>query len=66
MTLAHNTLSDLEALAYEAALEPSLWSQVVADASHAFNAPHMMLGVVDRRGNAIMQAARRAWTTWLK
>ncbi len=57
MTLAHNTLSDLEALAYEAALEPSLWSQVVADASHAFNAPHMMLGVVDRRGNAIMQAA---------
>ena len=56
MTLAHNALSDLEALAYEAALEPSLWPQVVADASHAFKTPYMMLGVVDRRGSAVMQA----------
>ena len=52
MTLAQPALSDLEALAYEAALEPSLWPQVVADASRAFKAPYMMLGVVDRRGNA--------------
>lgn len=56
MTLAHNALSDLEALAYEAALEPSLWPQVVADASHAFKTPYMMLGVVDRRGSAVMHA----------
>jgi DNA-binding CsgD family transcriptional regulator len=49
-------MSDLEALAYEAALEPSLWTQVVADASRAFQAPHMMLGVGDRRGIALMGA----------
>jgi DNA-binding CsgD family transcriptional regulator len=54
--LAHDALSDLEALAYEAALEPSLWPQVVAGASRAFQAPHMMLGVSDRRGHAVMHA----------
>ena len=57
MTSAHDALSDLEALAYEAALEPSLWPQVVADASRAFKAPYMMLGVVDRRGKTVMHAA---------
>src|SRR5271166_3705515 len=57
MTLAHDALSDLEALAYEAALEPSLWPQVVAYASHAFKAPYMMLGVADRGGKKVMHAA---------
>ena len=57
MTLTHDALSDLEALAYEAALEPSLWPQVVADASRAFEAPYMMLNVSDRRGKKVMHAA---------
>jgi DNA-binding CsgD family transcriptional regulator len=57
MTLARDALADLEALAYEAALEPSLWPQVVADASRAFEAPHIMLGALDRRGNELMRAA---------
>ena len=57
MTLAHDALSDLEALAYEAALEPSLWPQVAADASRAFKAPYMMLRVADRRGKKVMHAA---------
>jgi hypothetical protein len=57
MTLAHDALSDLEALAYEAALEPSLWPQVAADASRAFEATYMMLRVADRRGKNVMHAA---------
>jgi DNA-binding CsgD family transcriptional regulator len=57
MTLAHDALSDLEALAYEAAVEPSLWTQVVADASRAFKAPYTMLNVSDRRGAKVMHAA---------
>jgi DNA-binding CsgD family transcriptional regulator len=56
MTVAHDALSDLEALAYEAAREPSLWTQVVADASRAFKSPYTMLGVGDRRGNGLMRA----------
>src|SRR5271166_1726284 len=57
MTLAHDALFDLEALAYEAALEPSLWPQLAADASRAFEAPIMMLNVSDRRGKKVMLAA---------
>jgi DNA-binding CsgD family transcriptional regulator len=56
MTLAHDALSDLEALAYEAALEPSLWPQVAADASRAFEAPHILLGVLDHRGGELWRA----------
>jgi hypothetical protein len=52
-----DTLLDLVALGYEAALEPSLWPHVAADASRAFDAPHIMLGVADRRGNELMRAA---------
>jgi DNA-binding CsgD family transcriptional regulator len=57
MMLAHEPLSDLEALAYEAALEPSLWPQVAVDASRAFEATYMMLRVADRRGKNVMHAA---------
>jgi DNA-binding CsgD family transcriptional regulator/PAS domain-containing protein len=57
MSLAHHALVDLEALAYEAALEPSLWPQVIADASRAFEAPHIMLGVLTRRGSEVMRVA---------
>jgi hypothetical protein len=60
MTVAHNALADLEALAYEAALEPSLWPQVAVGAAKAFQAPHARLGVVDRqRGVRIMDAPSR-------
>ena len=57
MTTAHDHLSDLEALAYEAALEPSLWPQVAAGASRALKAPYTMLNVSDRRGKKVMRAA---------
>jgi DNA-binding CsgD family transcriptional regulator len=57
MTLVRQALADLEALAYEAALEPSLWPQVVADTSRAFEAPHIMLGVLNRRGSEVMRVA---------
>jgi DNA-binding CsgD family transcriptional regulator len=57
MTLARDALADLEALTYEAALEPSLWPQIAADASRAFEAPHVLLGALDRRGNELMRAA---------
>ena len=57
MTLAHDALSHLEALAYEAALEPALWPEVVADASDAFKAPYAMLCVADRGGKKVMHAA---------
>ncbi len=55
--MAHDAIADLEALAYEAALEPSLWPQVAADASRAFEATYMMLRVADRRGKNVMHAA---------
>ena len=57
MTTAHDHLSDLEALAYEAALKPSLWPQVAAGASRALKAPYTMLNVSDRRGKKVMRAA---------
>jgi DNA-binding CsgD family transcriptional regulator len=57
MTTAHDALADLEALAYEAALEPSLWPQLAADASRAFEATYMMLRVADRRGKNVLHAA---------
>ena len=56
MPAIRDTLLDLVALAYEAALEPNLWPQVAAGASRAFEAPRVMLGVVDRRGNLVMEA----------
>ena len=56
MAAMRDTLLDLVALAYEAALEPNLWPQVAEGASRAFEAPRVMLGVVDRRGNLVMDA----------
>jgi DNA-binding CsgD family transcriptional regulator len=58
ITLAHDALTVLEALAYEAALEPSLWPQVAAGASRACEAPYMMLSVADRRANQVMHTAQ--------
>lgn len=55
MTLAPDALADLEALIYEAALSLELWPQVVASASRAFEAPDILLGVLDRRGNELMR-----------
>ena len=57
MTLAHHALADLEALTYEAALQPGLWPQVAEEASRAFEAPCITLGVVGRDGNEVMRAA---------
>jgi hypothetical protein len=45
------------ATVYEAAIEPSLWPQAVADTSRAFEAPHIMLGVLNRRGSEVMRVA---------
>ncbi len=49
------------ALAYEAALEPKPWPQVAAGASRAFDAPHVMLDVVDRRGNLVIRVEPPGW-----
>lgn len=57
MTLAHDGMGDLEALVYEAALEPSLWPQVAARAGDAVGASHARLGVVDRRLGTVLDAA---------
>jgi PAS domain-containing protein len=57
MPATRDSLLDLVGLAYEAAAEPSLWPQVAADAGRAFEAPHVMLGVADCRGNEAMRAA---------
>jgi DNA-binding CsgD family transcriptional regulator/PAS domain-containing protein len=57
MPATRGSLLDLVGLAYEAALAPDLWPQAVAGASRAFEAPHIMLGVLDRRGNEVMRAA---------
>jgi DNA-binding CsgD family transcriptional regulator len=65
MAAIRDTLLDLVALAYEAALEPNLWPQVAAGASRAFEAPRVMLGVVDRRGNLVMDAEPPGWNTSL-
>jgi hypothetical protein len=44
MAATHDTLLDLVALAYEAALDPDLWPEVAAGASRAFEGPHVVLG----------------------
>jgi DNA-binding CsgD family transcriptional regulator len=60
MAAMGDSLLDLVSLAYDAALEPSLWAQVAVGAAKAFQAPHARLGVVDRqRGVLIMDAASR-------
>jgi hypothetical protein len=57
MAATRDSLLDLVSLAYDAALEPSLWPQAIADAGRVFEAPHVLLGVLDRRGGEHMRAA---------
>jgi DNA-binding CsgD family transcriptional regulator len=61
MAATRDTLLDLVALAYEAALEPNRWPEVAAGASRAFEAPHVMLGVADGRGNMAIRAEPPGW-----
>jgi len=57
MAATRDPLRDLAATAYDAALKPSLWPVVAAEAAKAFKAPHARLGVVDRRrGGQIIDA----------
>ncbi len=56
MTFVPDAVGDLEALVYEAALEPSLWPQVAAGVCRAFNADHVRLGVIDRTRGAVLYA----------
>jgi DNA-binding CsgD family transcriptional regulator len=57
MAPTHNSLRDLVATIYDAALEPSLWPEVAVGAAKAFQAPHARLGVVDRRrGGSVIDA----------
>jgi DNA-binding CsgD family transcriptional regulator len=55
--ISGDALADLEGLAYEAALEPSLWPQVAAAASRALECPYARLGVVDRRHGVVLDAS---------
>ena len=57
MAATHYFPLELLATVYEAAIEPSLWPQAVADTSRAFEAPHIMLGVLNRRGSEVMRVA---------
>jgi DNA-binding CsgD family transcriptional regulator len=57
MAPTHDSLGDLVATIYDAALEPSLWPEVAVGAAKAFQAPHARLGVVDRRrGGSVIDA----------
>jgi hypothetical protein len=57
MAATHHFPLELLATVYEAAIEPSLWPQAVAETSRAFEAPHIMLGVLNRRGSEVMRVA---------
>jgi DNA-binding CsgD family transcriptional regulator len=57
MAATHYFPLELLATVYEAAIEPSLWPQAVADTSRAFEAPLIMLGVLNRRGSEVMRVA---------
>jgi len=50
-------LLDLIAIAYEAALEPQLWPEFVARAGDAFSGAYVALGVLDRGGSPVVDAA---------
>jgi hypothetical protein len=52
-----NLIPDLVATIYDAAMEPGAWHEVATAASRAFDAPYVMLGVVDRHGHEVMRAA---------
>jgi DNA-binding CsgD family transcriptional regulator len=62
MAVTRDVLLDLVATVYEAALEPGLWPQVAEGASRAFEAPHTILSVLDRRGNELVRAASQSVT----
>jgi DNA-binding CsgD family transcriptional regulator/PAS domain-containing protein len=57
MTTASNAFRDLPALAYDAALDGALWPEVARHASRAFDAAHVRIGLIDRRGQHVMDAA---------
>jgi DNA-binding CsgD family transcriptional regulator len=61
MAATRDSLLELVALAYEAALEPNLWPEVAACANRAFESPHVMLGVADGRGNMAIRAEPPGW-----
>jgi hypothetical protein len=54
MAATRNPSADLVASVYEAALEPSLWPQVVMRAAKAFDAAIVGFGVVDRHDDRVL------------
>ena len=57
MAATHDPFLDLAGMIYDAAIEPTRWPQVAEEASRAFEAPFITLGVVGRDGNEVMRAA---------
>jgi DNA-binding CsgD family transcriptional regulator len=47
---------DLAALAYEAAIEPALWSQLAERVTPTFDAIHVRMSVIDRLGQFVIDA----------
>jgi DNA-binding CsgD family transcriptional regulator/PAS domain-containing protein len=54
MSPERDGFSDLAALAYEAAIESSLWPQVAFSAAKAFDAAVVGFGIVDRRSGRVL------------
>jgi DNA-binding CsgD family transcriptional regulator len=59
MDATPDSLPELIAAVYEAAIEPALWNEAAAMASRCFQAPYVTLGVVDRRGAEVMRASNQ-------
>lgn len=57
MASTRNLIPDLVATIYDAAMEPGAWHDVATAAGRAFDAPYIMLGVVDHHGHEVMRAA---------
>jgi DNA-binding CsgD family transcriptional regulator len=56
MSAGRDSLLELVGLVYEAALEPALWRQAAAGATTTFDATHVRIGVIDRRGRLVIDA----------
>jgi hypothetical protein len=56
MASTRDSLLDLVGLAYEAAIEPALWPQVALVATKTFDATHVRISVIDRRGRLVIDA----------
>lgn len=59
MPATHDSLLDLVATIYDAAIEPSLWPEVAVEASRRLDSPYVRIAAVHRRAWTVVDASSR-------